>query len=98
MDEFDWNILYIISFDEGYYHLIKILTDKLDECAPEKDIIIKKKNSIRREDWMTTGLMKSARTRDILNKKALRNNTTGTYWTKFIEYRYKFDRIKRIAK
>jgi len=67
------------------------------EYAPEKEITIKKKNIIR-EEWMTTGLMKSARTRDILHKKALKNKTTGTHWTKFIEFRNHFNRIKRIAK
>ena len=42
------------------------------ECAPEKEIIIKKKNIIR-DKWMTPGLMKSARTRDLMYKKALKN-------------------------
>jgi len=39
---------------------------------------------------MITGLMRSSRTRNILHKKALKNNTTVTYCTKFIEYRNKF--------
>ena len=42
--------------------------------------------------------MKSVRTRDILQKKALKINTTGKYWTKFIEYRNQFNRNKRITK
>jgi len=44
-----------LSFNEGYSHLIKILTDILDEYEPEKEIIIKEKNIIR-EEWMLTGL------------------------------------------
>jgi hypothetical protein len=97
LNEYDWNILSNMSSNEGYSHFIKLLTDIIDECAPEKEIIINKKNIIR-EKWMTTGLMKSAKTRDILHKKALKNKTTGTHWNKFIEYRNQFNRIKRIAK
>ena len=64
-------------------------------CTRKKII---KKNNIIREEWITTGLMKSARTIYILHKKALKNNTTVTFWIKFIEYRNKFNRIKRIEK
>jgi len=67
-----------MSSNEGFSYFIKILTDILDDCAPEKEIIIKKNNIIR-EEWMTTGFMKSVRTRYILHKKALRNNTAVTY-------------------
>ena len=31
-----------MSVEEGYTHFIKTLTNVIDECAPEKDIIIKK--------------------------------------------------------
>ena len=41
--------------------------------------------------WMSIGLMKSSRTRDILNKKPVKNNTTETYWTNLIEYRNQFN-------
>ena len=47
---------------------------------------------------MTPGLMKSARTRDSLYKKGLKNNKIGTHWNTFIAYRNQFNRIKRIAK
>ena len=80
LNEFDWKCFSNMSSNEGYSDFIKILTDILDEYAPEKEIIIKEKNSIR-EEWMTTGLVKSCRTRDILHKKALMKNTTGTYLT-----------------
>ena len=47
---------------------------------------------------MTPGLMKSARTRDLMYKKALKSKKVGTLWNKVIEYRNQFNRIKRIAK
>ena len=97
LNEYEWNILSNMSVEEGYTHFIKTLTNFIDECAPEKEIIIKKNNIIR-DKWMTPGLMKSARTRDLMYKKALKNKKVGTLWNKFIEYRNQFNRIKRIAK
>ena len=97
-DEYDWNNLSNLSSIEGYSHFIKILADIIDECAPEKEILIRKRILSEKIERMTTGLMKSSRIRDVLHKKALNNNTTVTYWTKCIDYRNQFNRIKRIAK
>ena len=52
LNEYEWNILSNMSVEEGYTHFIKTLTNVIDECAPEKDIIIKKKYIIR-DKWMT---------------------------------------------
>ena len=71
LNEYEWNILSNMSAEEGYSHFLKSLTNIIDECAPEKEIIIKKLNIIR-DKWMTAGLMKSARTRDSLYKKGLK--------------------------
>ena len=59
----------------------------------KKKLLLKK--NILRDNWMTPGLMKSARKRDLMYKKALK---VGTLWNKFIEYRNQFNQIKRIAK
>ena len=77
LNEYEWNILSNMSVEEGYTHLIKTLTNFIDKCAPEKEIIIKKKNIIR-DKWMTPGLIKSARTRYLMHKKALKNKS-GNY-------------------
>ena len=40
LNEYEWNILSNMSVEEGYTHFIKTLTNFIDECAPEKEIII----------------------------------------------------------
>ena len=42
VNEYEWNNLSNMSAEEGYTHFIKSLTNIIDDCAPEKEIIIKK--------------------------------------------------------
>ena len=58
-NEYEWNILYNMSGEEGYMHFIKSLTNIIAECVFEKEIIIKKKKYQRQMDdpWI---LIKSA--------------------------------------
>ena len=61
LNEYEWNMLSNMSVEEGYTHFIKKLTNFIDECAPEKKLLLKKKNIIT-DKWVTPGLIKSART------------------------------------
>ena len=61
LNEYEWNILSNMSVGEGYTHFIKTLTNCIDECAPEKEIIIKKKILCLRHTvpkWLRDGYTK----------------------------------------
>ena len=49
LNKYDWNILPNMSAEEGYTHVIKLLTNIIVDCAPEKEIIIKKKKYYQRQ-------------------------------------------------
>jgi len=92
----DWNVLLNMSADQGYDCFVNTLTNCLDQYAPEKQVFIKFKHVIRQE-WMTNGLMKSSNVKDRLHKKFMKDKSESN-WTKFIEYRNQFNRLKTKAK
>ena len=93
----NWNVLHNMTTDEGYDYFIKQLSYALDVYAPEKTVNIPPKNIIR-DPWVTSGLLKSARTRDKMYKKCIGENKSETNWNKFIKYRNLFNKTKRLIK
>ena len=65
--------------------------------APEKTIQISYKN-ILRQPWMTSALLKSSRTKNILFKKCLGKSKESLMYRNFIVYRNIYNRLKRISK
>ena len=54
--------------------------------------------NVLRQPWMTTGLLKSSKTRDILFRKCIGKPKQSQSYTNFIRYRNNFNRIKRVCK
>ena len=69
----------------------------LNAHAPEKTIQIPYKK-ILRQTWMTTALLKSSQTKNILFKKCLGKSKENQSYQNFIAYRNIYNRLKRISK
>jgi hypothetical protein len=82
----NWSSLSDMSVDQGYDLLMNTLTDALNQYAPEKEIQISKRCVIR-EPWVTSGLLKSSRTRDKLYKHCLNKGKDDLCNEKFTTYR-----------
>jgi hypothetical protein len=75
-----------MSVDQGYDLLMNTLTDALNQYAPEKEIQISRRSVIR-EPWVTSGLLKSSRTRDKVYKHCLNKGKDDLCNEKFTTYR-----------
>ena len=69
----------------------------LNAHAPEKTIHIPYKK-ILRQTWMTTALLKSSQTKNILFKKCLGKSKENQRYQNCIAYRNIYNRLKRISK
>ena len=83
--------------DQGYNQFMNIVTQLLEKYAPEKVVKIPKRRIIK-NPWMTSGLLKSARTRDTLYAKSLNKPKDNITVLKFTKYRNTFNKIKKVAK
>jgi len=92
-----WRLISTMTTVQAYDFFITTLENALNKFAPEREIRITRKNVIR-EPWMTKGILKSIHTRDKLYKKCMQKNKNEELWKDFIDYRNKFNSIKRIAK
>ena len=84
-------------YDSFVYHFNRLLALVLDEYAPIKKTNIPYRAVIR-ESWMMPGLMKSAKRRSILYRKAVGKARDSTYYIKYVTYRNHFNAIKRRAR
>ena len=85
------------SINDAYNNFTTKLTEILDQQAPVKTIKIRHK-SIINESWMTSGLMKSSRTRNKLYKKSIGHNKSHIYYKTYIQYRNAHNKLKRYAR
>ena len=92
----DWEPLNELNTEDGYNFLSQRLESILDMHAPIRTRVIPPSKIIN-EPWMTPGLLKSSKHCDQLYKKSL-NDPCPQSREKFIEYRNKFNKIKRKAK
>ncbi len=93
----DWDVLSDMNASNGYDFFMNKLTQALDTYAPIKTITVSPRNVIK-EDWMSSGLLKSSRACDKLYKQQLGTAKTDPKHTKYIAYRNKLNNLKRSAK
>ena len=94
----NWDNLFLNKgVSESYDCFIVMFNKLLDENIPMKKSSIPQK-SIIRESWMTPGLIKASRKRDILYRKTLGKVKNSPAYTNFIKYRNTYCMAKRTAR
>jgi hypothetical protein len=93
----NWDYLNDLSANEAYNDFAKILEEILDTVAPIQTKTIRGKY-LKRDPWMTRGLLKSSQNVTKLYRKHLRCPKSHICHTKYIEYRNLSNRLKRAAK
>ena len=93
----DWNLLINMDTNNAYNTFEKLLMGIIDECAPEKIKIVNHKNVIK-EPWFTPGLLTSSRKLNKLFNKTIGKPRDSEAYNKYIEFRNKYNSIKRKAK
>lgn len=93
----DWSYLENMDTNLAYKNFTQEITELVDKIAPLKNITIPA-FAIMREPWMSRGLVKSSQTLNRLHRKQLRKEKSHQYHTKYIEYRNKFNQLKRTTK
>lgn len=86
-----------LELNDAYELFIQRLTKVIEFHAPLKSCKLNKRN-FRREPWFTRGLQKSSLHCSRLYKKSLGKPKSHASYIKYIEYRNKFNTLKRTAK
>lgn len=97
LSSIDWNYLDSLDSNSASAEFVERLNSIYHHCAPEREVVIPAKY-IMREEWMTKGLMKSSSTLTKLYKKSVKKAKTDPLHLRYIEYRNKYNKLKRIAK
>jgi len=95
--EIDWSQLQNEEVDEAYNTFNTYLNDLIDEYAPTKHKKTHKAN-LKREPWMTKGLLVSARNKNKLFKKCINKVKEHPHYKSYIRYKNLFNKVKRRAK
>lgn len=93
----NWEIMDDMNTDQATEYVTAKITDTLNLCAPEKTIKLSYKKKLR-QPWMTTGLLKSSKTKDKLFKNFLRKPKDTCILNKYTHYRNRYNKLKRISK
>lgn len=97
MQDLEWQTLSSCNTNEAYTYFTQTLQNIIDKHAPEKTINIPRKQ-IKREPWITKGILKSSQTVQKLFKKQLHKPKEHNAHLKYIAYRNLFNKVKRAAK
>jgi hypothetical protein len=95
--DIDWSYLLTLDVNAAYSDFKNTLNIIIGEFAPEKEVVIPTKYVLR-EEWMTRGLMKSSSTLNKLYKKCLRKPRTDPSYIRYLNFRNKYNKLKRTAK
>ena len=93
----DWSSLEVLDTNTAYNYFIEVIKNVIDQFAPEKTLKVRG-SKLKREPWITKGLLKSSHTRDRLHKKCRGLSKDHSKYIKYVKYRNLFNRIKRKAK
>ncbi len=93
----DWGPLNEESTNEAYDLFNRKLQTILDKVTPEKTITQRSIN-MKRDPWMTKGLLTSSRKVQRLYKKQLKTSKNHIRHDHYIKYRNMFNQLKRKAK
>ena len=86
-----------MNANSGYNFILDKVTNALNEVAPEKTVTIPYSKIIS-EPWMSKGLAKSSYEKDKLYKKALGLGKDSQRYQLYINYRNRYNSLKRTAK
>lgn len=95
--ETNWDYLDQMPPNDAYNEFNNQLQEILNEVAPIKTIKSTSK-WIKRDPWITKGILKSSRTLDKLHKKKLSTSKTHPNNIRYVTYRNIYNRLKRFAK
>lgn len=93
----NWETLNVLNANDSYNEFKNILNINLNRFAPESIKIINN-NKIIKEEWMTPGLIKSAKNANKLFKKTIGKPRDCIDYKNYLNYRNKYNHIKRKAK
>ena len=93
----DWGFILNDTVDTAFSRFHDELKNCIEQVAPSKTLTISDK-SLRREPWMTKGILKSARHKEQLYKKCIKKGKEHIAYHKYIQYRNTYNKIKRKAK
>ncbi len=97
LSRLNWDELNDMNTNEAHNHFIDKVKEITDNIAPEKEIVISRKHSIK-EKWMTKGLLQSALNKEYLYKKVMHKPHNNPQYLNYIKYRNLFYKLKRITK
>lgn len=97
MLSWDWTNLESDSLDEAFDLFSKRMQISIEKNAPLKTGIIPP-NQVKREPWMTKGLMTSARSKHKLFKKSIGKPKEHRHAKQYLAYKTIFNKAKRKAK
>ena len=97
MTNISWDYISDLDVDSAYAEFSNNINVCLDNIAPVKTITVSSKN-ILHDNWMTPSLLRSSRTCDRLYRLQLGLPKDHASHKKYIQYRNKFNNIKRFIK
>lgn len=97
LEGINWEHLNNKTTEEGFNELHDKITDLINKHAPMKTINPNSKR-IKKEPWMTKGLLKSSNTQMKLYKKQLKNAKDDPRHMHYIKYRNLYNTLIRKAK
>jgi hypothetical protein len=97
IEHIDWSYLNGFDTNDAFLKFTDRLNEITDLYAPIKRVKVPPKY-IKRDPWMTCGLMTSSRTCTRLYRKCLNKSRTDLSFKLFIKYRNMYNAIKRKAK
>ncbi len=83
--------------NQAYSHFINKWNNIMDKIAPLKTIKLSNKR-VAKEKWMTKCLLKSTLTKQKLYMKAINKDNMHAARHKYVQYRNKYNTIKRKVK
>lgn len=93
----DWAPINGLDVNSGYSFIKEKIVEIMDSVSPEKVVVISP-NRVIREPWMSVGLLKSSVTKDKFYKKAIGMAKTDPKYIEYIQYRNRYNSLKRTAK
>ena len=93
----DWGVLTDLNTEDSYNLLSDEISKSMNRHAPIKSMSVRNAKIIR-EEWMTSALLKSSNTCNLLYRKCLGLEKSDPKYVKYIKYRNMYNSLKRKCK
>ena len=97
LNQIKWDELNDMDTNESHEYFITKLNEIMDKIAPEKEIKLNRKQTIK-EKWMTRGLFQSSLNKEKMYIRVMNKPKNSHSYIKYIKYRNLFSKLKRITK